>query len=257
MERLSLSGGMDVGLLRQGSGAPLLFLHGYEGHPGEAPFLARLARKRDVIVPEHPGYGDSAPIDRFDDIVDVALHYRRVIQATAGGPVDVVGHSLGGMFAAELAALSPHLVRRLVLVAPFGLWLEEQEVPDLFAMSPTSLARLTWAEPGGHAAQSALTRSAEGASGSAAIIDRTMNLAAAGKFLWPIPDRGTARRLQYVEAPTFVLTGAADGLVPPAYGEAWASRIAGARAEVIDNAGHFPMFEQPEAFTAAVERFLD
>ena len=256
MECLSLAGDIEVGISRQGSGAPLLYLHGYEGHPGDASFLAQLARTRDVIAPEHPGYGSSASIDRFDDIVDVALHYRKLIQATAGGPVDVIGHSLGGMFAAELAALSPHLVRKLVLVAPFGLWLEDQQVPDLFAMSPNSLARLTWANPEGHAAQAAMTRSANGSSGAAAIITRTMNLSAAGKFLWPIPDRGTSRRLQYVEAPALVLTGAADRLIPPVYGEAWARSIAGARAEVIADAGHFPMLEQPEAFIAATERFL-
>lgn len=113
-------GPFDVRLWSGGSGPPLLYLHGFEQHPGAAPFLAKLAESRAVRAPEHPGYGSSSGFEAIEDIFDVTLHYRRLVESWNLGPVDVVGHSLGGMFAAELAAVAPHLVRRLVLVSPYA-----------------------------------------------------------------------------------------------------------------------------------------
>src|SRR5262249_61368607 len=93
------------------------------------------------------------------------------------GPVDAVGPSLGGMFAAEFAALCPQLVRRLVLVSPFGLWLEEAEILDLFTMTPAQLARITWHDPEGERAQAALSQAANGYSRIPAIAKRARHLA--------------------------------------------------------------------------------
>ena len=237
-------------------GVPLLYLHGYDGRVGEAGFLTRLAEKRRVIAPEHPGFGESLGIDQIDDIIDLALYYRRFIEALGLTRVDMVGHSLGGMFAAEIAALSPHLVRKLVLVAPFGLWLDDKQIPDLFIMSPSQLQRSTWHEPEGSIAQGVLSGLSGGQSAPAAIVTRAMNLSAAGKFLWPIPDRGLAKRLPLIKAPTQVIVGAADKLIEPAYGAAFAERVTGAQVDIVDNAGHLPMFEQEDEFVRLVEGFL-
>lgn len=241
-----------------GEGRPLLFLHGFEGHPGDQPYLQRLAMHRRVIVPEHPGFGESSGIEQIDDIIDMALYYRRLVETLGLQQVDVAGHSLGGMFAAEFAALSPHLVRRLVLIAPFGLWLDEAETPDFFVMSPSQLQRAMWHDPESSVAQQALTQTANShGAGIAAIVTRAGNLSAAGKFLWPIPDRGLAKRLPLIHAPTLVVVGESDRLIAPAYGDAFVSRIPDARLVAIANAGHVPMVEQPEAFDRAVEPFLD
>ncbi|MGH2609694.1 MAG: alpha/beta fold hydrolase [Tepidiformaceae bacterium] len=249
-------GAFRVQAWRDGSGPGLLFLHGFEGHPGDAAFLQRFARTRSVVAPEHPGFGDSVGFDHIDDILDMTLYYRQLIEGVADGPLDVVGHSLGGMFAAEIAAVCPQLVRRLVLVSPFGLWLDETPIPDLFVMSPGQLQRAMWSDPESHASQQALSSSTNGKSGPAAIVARASNLSAAGKFLWPIPDRGLGKRLPLIKAQTLIIAGADDGLVPPRYAEEFGSLIPGARRVVVEGAGHFPMLEQPDEFHRLVDAFL-
>ncbi len=143
-------GAADIRVWTAGTGSPLLYLHGLERHPGDAPFLQALAKTHRVIAPEHPGYGESTGFEGMRDVIDVALHYRRVVESLADGPVDVIGHCLGGMFAAEFAATSPHLVRKLVLVAPYGLWRDDVPIPDPFAIENANFARakstLSWAK---------------------------------------------------------------------------------------------------------------
>ena len=136
-------GAFDIRVWSGGSGAPLLYLHGFEHHPGAASFLTRLSRNHEVRAPEHPGFGESTSFEENYDVIDVALYYRRVIESWKQGPVDVVGHSLGGMFAAELGALSPQLVRRLVLVDAYGLWLDDKPLPDPFALDRAWRSRIT------------------------------------------------------------------------------------------------------------------
>jgi pimeloyl-ACP methyl ester carboxylesterase len=256
--QVSVAGGrFSTHLLEWGSGGtPLLFLHGYDGHPGESAFLSRLAEKRRVLAPEHPGFGDSTGIEEIDDIIDMALYYRQFLETLGLQQVDVVGHSLGGMFAAEIAALSPYLIRKLVLVAPFGLWLDDEQIPDLFVMSPNQLQRATWHEPESPVAQQVLSGLTGGRTGPAAIVNRAMNLSAAGKFLWPIPDRGLRKRLPLIKAPTQVIVGASDKLITPAYGRAFADQIPGAQLDIVDEAGHLPQFEREDEFVRLVEAFL-
>lgn len=249
-----VQGAFDVRLWSGGSGGtPLLYLHGFEQHPGAAPFLERLSATRAVRAPEHPGYGSSSGFEVIEDIFDVTLHYRRLIENWNLGPVDVVGHSLGGMFAAELAAVAPHLVRKLVLVSPYGLWLDEAPMPDPFVMTPDVLNRAKWSNPARAADE---TSAFDPSEGDSAATFRSLNLAAATKFLWPIPDRGVRRRLQYVTAPTLVLRGEADGLFPAAYLNAWTSAVAGAKSATVAGAGNMPMVEAEDAFVQAVEGFL-
>ncbi len=257
ISQISVAGGKyRIRMWSAGSGPALLYLHGFESHPGDAGFLQRLGTHHQLLAPEHPGFGESTGIDDIDDVLDMVLYYRQLLETVGVEQADVVGHSLGGMFAAELAAICPHLVRKLVLVAPFGLWLDAQQVPDLFVMNPNQLHRSTWHNPEGAIAQQALSAASNGATGTTAIVTRAMNLSAAGKFLWPIPDRGLAKRLPLIKAPTLVVTGESDRLIPPPYGTAFADRIAGAKHSTIDGAGHFPMVEQESAFIEAVEAFL-
>ncbi|MHB8575182.1 MAG: alpha/beta fold hydrolase [Dehalococcoidia bacterium] len=245
-----------VRLWSAGSGRPLLFLHGFEGHPGEAPFLQRLAETHHVYAPEHPGYGESTGIEHIDDMLDMVLYCRQLVESLGLGELDVVGHSLGGMFAAEFAAICPRHVRRLVLVAPFGLWLNEAPIPDPFTMSPGQFQRALWHNADSPEAQQAVESLANGRTGITATVTRAGNLSAAGKFLWPIPDRGLQKRLPLIKAPTLVVLGGSDKLIGRAYGDAFASRIPDARVTTIPDAGHLPMIEQPDAFMAAVGAFL-
>jgi pimeloyl-ACP methyl ester carboxylesterase len=95
-----------------------------------------------------------------------------------------------------------------------------------------------------------------GGGGIDAIVERAMNLSAAGKFLWPLPDRGLRKRFSFIEAPTLVIAGEGDQLVPPRYCEEFAGAIAGARMATVAGAGHYPTVEQCEATRSLVAEFL-
>lgn len=241
---------------RGGDAPPLLYLHGFEHHPAEAPFLQRLAQGRQVYAPEHPGYGGSTGMESMEGVLDLVLYYRQLIKSWGVETVDVVGHSLGGMIGAELAAICPQQVRRLVLADAFGLWIEEEQLPDPFALDPEELRQAKWHDPAAAPDPEPSTIRRDPDDPSVAELARFENLAAATKLLWPIPDRGLRKRLPLIEAPTFVLHGESDGLIPMAYAEEFARLIPDARLVRIAGAGHLPMLEREDEFVEAVEGFL-
>lgn len=246
-------GDFDVRVWTGGAGSPVLYLHGYEQHPGDAPFLRRLGQTHEVIAPECPGYGTSTGFEHLHDLQDLILYTRELLASYGKGPVDLIGHSLGGMFAAELAIAAPQLVRKLVLAAPYGLWLDEAPLPDAFVLMPGPFAKAKWHDPSKATDE---TSAFDPADGDSAAVYRTINLTTASKFMWPIPDRGLARRLRYLAAPTLVIHGESDGLVPPVYEKAWVAHLPNAKTLRIAGAGHMPMVEAEDAFVSAVNDFL-
>lgn len=242
--------------LTGGSGATLLYLHGFDGHPGDAAFLAALGERRQVVAPELPGYGESTGFAEWQDIHDAALFVRELIEALGVSSVDLVGHSLGAMIAAEAAVTSPHLVRRLALVAPYGLWLDHTPIPDVFTFNPKQMLQAAWHDPESAIATGYAPWSQQGLDAAMQPIQRASDLASATKFLWPIPDRGLARRLRYVEMPALVLTGGSDTIIPPVYGETFAAEMPFGVSVTLPNAGHYPILEQPDGFVTALEGFL-
>jgi pimeloyl-ACP methyl ester carboxylesterase len=248
-------GNFSVRTLVEGSGPALVYFHDLEGHPGEANFLKRLATNRRVFAPETPGYGESTGFEHLEDVLDLTLHHRALVSSWSVGPVDIIGHGLGGMFAAEFAALCPHLTRRLVLVGSYGLWLDDPQIPDAFAMSADALKAAKWASSDAAPAETSIFVPPPD-DPHAPVLERTKNLAVATNFLWPIPDRGLARRLQYIDAPTLVIHGAADGLVPPAYAEEFARLIPNANVATIEGAGHIPQLEREDEFLTVINEFL-
>jgi pimeloyl-ACP methyl ester carboxylesterase len=134
---LDVAGGRrKVRVFEAGEGPPLVFLHGADGLAEESPFFAALARRWHVFAPLLPGYGDSEGGDTLPDMLEITLHSFDVIEALGLARPYLVGHSMGGMIAAEMAAVAPHDVKRLGLIAPAGLWLDDHPIPDLFATLP-------------------------------------------------------------------------------------------------------------------------
>src|ERR671922_2312667 len=236
-------------VLEGGSGAPLVFLHSAGGLLRDNPFLDRLAQRFHVFAPEWPGYGESTGDELLEDMLDFALHGWDLVNALGLSKPHLIGHSMGGMIAAEMACLAPRELSRLVLAAPAGLWLEERPIPDIFAMLPHEIADVLFVDPARGAAL--LTGGADLADMEALkdfYIVTQRRLAMAGKILFPIPNRRLSKRLYRLAAETLLLWGAADRLISPVYAAQWKALIPGARVQTIDGAAHMLPWERPEAF---------
>jgi pimeloyl-ACP methyl ester carboxylesterase len=245
-------------VLEAGSGPPVVFLHGEGGLLADNPFLDRLAARYHVFAPELPGYGESTGEELLEDMLDFTLHGWDVVSALGLTRPHLIGHSMGGMIAAEMAAVAPHDADRLVLVAAAGLWLEAHPIPDIFALLPAQLVELLFLDPDrGQALLTGGVDFSDMEAFKAFYLGQQRRLAMAGKILFPIPNRRVSKRLYRVTAPTLVLWGEADRLIVPAYARQWARLIPGATVEMIPNAAHMLPYEQPEAFVSAVSRFLD
>jgi pimeloyl-ACP methyl ester carboxylesterase len=253
---LDVAGGRrKIRVFEAGEGRPLVFLHGAGGLTEDSPFLAALARRWRVFAPLLPGYADSEGGENLRDMLAVTLHTFDVVDALGLDRPILVGHSLGGMIAAEMAAIAPREVERLGLIALAGLWLDAHPVPDLFSKLPHELPALLFHD-------AALGERMMTAGGDlddpkfleAFIIRNTRQLAMAGKLLFPIPDRGLDERLYRIRAKTVLIWGDSDRVIPPAYGEAFRRGITGAELVRIPAAGHMVIFEQPDAVVVALAR---
>src|SRR5688500_12065362 len=134
-------------VLEGGSGTPLVFFHSAGGLLPDNPFLERLAQGHHVFAPEWPGYGDSTGEELLEDMLDFALHGWDVVDALGVRRPHIIGHSMGGMIAAEMACLAPRDVGKLVLAAPAGLWDDAHPIPDIFALLPFQLAEVLFHDP--------------------------------------------------------------------------------------------------------------
>src|SRR5215475_6966456 len=256
-QTLDTKKGTRCRVLEGGSGAPVMFLHGAGGLLADNPFLDRLAQRYHVFAPEWPGYGESTGDELLEDMLDFALHGWDLVDALGLRRPHLIGHSMGGMIAAEMACLAPRDLDKLVLVGAAGLWLDDRPIPDIFAMLPHEIAEALFLDP---ARGAALLTGGADLTDIEALKDFYLvtqrRLSMAGKILFPIPNRRLSKRLYRLTAPTLVLWGGADRLIVPAYAEAWKALIPSARVETIASAGHMLPHEQPEAFARAVAGFL-
>lgn len=249
------NGLFDITLQEAGDGEPLLYLHNM-AVPEWYPFLDTLAEKYHVYAPMHPGFGSSKGIEYIDDPVDMTVYYNDFLDAVGLDKVNVVGHELGGMFAAELAALSPERVNKLVLCTPYGLWVEDHPVPDRYATPFRMLRELQWHDPSIDAAGSYGARPKDPSQIEEFTIQSTRVLASGSRFLWQFPDRGLYKRIHRIKAPTRIVWGDSDGMNPLYYAKVFEGVIAGSEVVTIKDAGNLPMLEQPDAFVEAVSGFL-
>ena len=240
-----------------GSGMPVVFFHGAGGLLADNPFLDGLAARYHVFAPELPGYGESTGEELLEDMLDFTLHGWDVVSALGLTRPHLVGHSMGGMIAAEMAAIAPSDLGRLALVAAAGLWIEEHPIPDIFALLPGQLVELLFQDPDrGQALLTGGVDFSDMEAFKAFYLGQQRRLAMAGKILFPIPNRRVSKRLYRVTAPTLVLWGEADRLIVPAYARRWAQLIPGAQVQTIPDAGHMLPYEQPQIFVDVLSRFL-
>lgn len=259
-------GRFDIDLLEGGNGDPLLFLHGIAGLEWDG-CLDALASQRHVYAPRTPGFGESTGSDELHDVHDLTYFYLDLLDALGLDSLPLVGYSFGGMVAAELAAVQPQRFTKVVLIAPFGLWSDDHQVLDYFAVAPADLAKAMYHDQQLEAAQQmaggpgvripdAGPDSAEGQTVIDYYLERNRSMATAAKYLWPIPNKGLKRRIHRMNQPALIVWGEHDGLVPPAYGEDFRALIPDSRLELVPDAAHLVTSEQPQRVAELVNGFL-
>ena len=244
-----------VDVLSGGQGPDLFFLHGAGGVTVEDPFLTALASKYRVHAPLLPGYGASDECESIRTMLDFTLHSHDVMTALGLVRPILVGHSMGGMMAAEMAAVAPNDIDRLCLLCPAGLWLDDYPMPDIFSMVPYELPAVLF-----HDVEAGAAMMTAGADFSDLtflqnfLVQNARQLGMAGKILFPIPERGLSERLYRIKAKTVLVWGASDRLTPMPYAEAFHKGIAGSELVVVEKAGHMLPLEQTAAVIAAIGR---
>jgi pimeloyl-ACP methyl ester carboxylesterase len=256
------AGRPSIEVLEAGDGQPLLFLHGAGGVPAWEGVLPLLARNFHVYAPLLPGFGRSTGLEYLDDQLDLFLHCFDVMEALHLDRPLVLGESMGGWIAAEMAALRPDKIGRLALAAPVGLWRDDAPVVDMFGMMGHEMVPYLFHDITCPAAQAMLAlsqlvsdkddRSAEQVE---TLIAMARGARTAAKFLFPIPENGLERRLWRIQAPTLIVWGSHDRFVKPSYADLFAAQIRNAEVVTIQNAGHLIGLEQPQALAEAVVRW--
>ncbi len=228
-----------------GSGPAVVFLHGAYGLTWD-PFLDTLAEQFTVYAPEHPGttLGDPDGIKALDDLWDLVLYYDELFTQLGLDSPAVIGHSFGGMVASEIAACYPQRVGKLVLLSPIGLWREDAPVKNWMILPMEEVVKSAFYDPSGPLAQQMLTVPEDEKEAQDLQIRVTWALACTGKFVWPIPDKGLKKRIHRIAAPTLIVWGTGDKLIPPAYAEEFGSRITNSQIAMVEQAAHVPQLEQ-------------
>jgi pimeloyl-ACP methyl ester carboxylesterase len=244
-----------VHYLEAGSGPPLVYLHGAGGMTAEDPLLAALARRYHVFAPYLPGYGPSDECHSLRDMLDFTLHGWDVVQALGLKDPVLVGHSMGGMIAAEMAAVEPNAVSRLALICPAGLWLDDHPIPDMFATLPFEMPQLLFhdAEQGRAMLTSGMAVD-DPAFLQAYLVTNARQLGMAGRILFPIPERGLSQRLYRIKADTALIWGDSDRLIPPVYAHAFKQKLERCQLTSIPEAGHMVGWEKTAEVVAAIAR---
>jgi pimeloyl-ACP methyl ester carboxylesterase len=215
------------------------------------PVHERLAERFTLYAPDLPGFGGTPDAEWVEGMDDLVLHTRDVMNALALDCPHVVGFSLGGWLAAEVAVWCPERVGRLVLAAAGGLHVPGALIPDLFALHGERLVATLFHDP----ANARLLFGERPGIEERVRAYREMTVLA--RLAWnPWFDPKLSRRLRGVTCPTLLLWGAGDRLVPPAHAEAYREALPDARVVLLPDCGHMAPLERPEAFAAAIGAFL-
>jgi pimeloyl-ACP methyl ester carboxylesterase len=239
---------------RRGNGPPLLLLPGEEPLEREAPFLDELTKSYEVIIPSPPGFGRSTRPDWVSGPDDIAYMMLDLVDDLGLRTIPVVGFSFGGWIAAEMATKDDGFISKLVLVDPYGVKTgkpTDREIADVWLLGADEVMARKWHEPDkGKRDFKSMPED------KLTIIARERETFA--RFGWEpyLHNPKLQHRLHRIKVPTLLIWGEHDGIVTPAYGEAYRKLIPDARLALIPQAGHLPQIEQPQAFLAELKRFL-
>ena len=230
------------------------YLHGMSGTPRRHPILAPLAATaRRVIAPNLPGFSGSPACSDIRSLHDWVVATSEAIDVVGLTGCHVVAASVGAMLALEVAAVRPEAFSRLTLIAPFGLWDDDDPTTDPFATTLSNQRALLTDDP---TVTSCFFDDQPGR-GPADLVDdnvtRYATRTAAASLVWPIPEFGLATRIHRVTCPVALIWGAHDRLVPVSYLGRFAALLSNVTAtHIIANAGHLADWDQPAAIAALI-----
>jgi pimeloyl-ACP methyl ester carboxylesterase len=247
-------GDAKIELERRGKGKPLLLLPGEEALEPDAPFVEELARKFEVIIPHAPGYGRSNRPDWITNMDDISYIYLDLREKLGLTKLTVMGFSLGGWIAAEMATKDDSRFAKLVLVDAYGVKVGgpfDRDIQDIWLQHPKKVMEQKW-----HNVEKGKRDFPSMPEDKLAIIAR--NIETTARLCWEpyMHNPKLKHRLHRIAVPTLVVWGKNDGIVAPDYGKAYSKMIKGAKFAGIAKAGHYPHLEQPEAFMKAISGFV-
>lgn len=252
-ERTVAVAGVDCRVWQRGTGQPVTFLPGIGGLPRWSAFPEALAQGRRVVAPSLPGFPGAAALPELDDQLDWLLATHDLLHAAGGAGGDLVAVSVGAALAADVAAVWPEAVRRLVLVSPLGLFDAADPSADIFAQPADGLSALLCNDPARFDAHVALP---DGADRVEWTVQQVRAQEAAARLLWPVGDTRLARRLHRVTQPVLLVFGEQDRVLPASYRQRFQSSLSQARLRVVAGAGHLVDLDAPPALAHLVEEFL-
>ena len=229
------------------------------------PTAEQLADNFAVVAPVFPGFGESEGIDRIEDMEDATFHHLDLLDRLGFDSVPVVGLSLGGWMAAELATRYPERVSKMVLVNPVGLYIDGQPVKEIFGRTPAELAEDMFADQSHPMAQMMhMLSEFRGDVGQQTEVPMELvlpiwkSMSATAKLGWDpyLHNPKLRKRLHRVSAPTLVIHGAQDTLAPKAISEAYAADIPDARLVDVDGGAHLVTLEKPDEVAALIREFV-
>jgi pimeloyl-ACP methyl ester carboxylesterase len=254
-----LGGAMEMTVNVAGEGDPVLFLHSAGGFYWD-DFLDGLSERHRIYAPHFPGTAPGKPneIEKIDNLWDTVIAYDDLLGALGLERCRLIGHSFGGLLAAELAAHRPSAIEKLVLIAPIGLWREDAPYSVWNWCTPTfdEIGGVLFYDQTNPAVVKRMTPPEDPRAADQWTIDFIWTLGCTGKVVWPIPDKGLRKRIHRITAPTLVVWGENDELIPPVYAEEFGRAIANAEVAMLPRCGHEPPLEQRDELLRKVETFF-
>ena len=244
--------GTGIHLRRGGSGEPMLFLHGASGVAGWIPTFQALSETHDLMVPDHPTYGLSDEPDWLDSMDDLAMFYLDFLDQMDLNGVHLVGNSLGGWLAMEIAVRNSSRLKSLTLVGAAGIRIAGKPIADIFMMDPDDLVREIYVDQ-------SIADNILGMELTEEQVDiQIRNRVATARLGWQprLFNPNLRKWLHRIDVPTHVIWGDTDKIVDPAYAAEFGRIIAGSEVTIIEQAGHLPHVERPEPFVEAVSGFI-
>ena len=235
---------VKLNVRRAGKGEQLVLLHGANGNASWLPVVDELMKSFDVILPDHPGFGDTEAPEWMDNISDMAYFYLDAFEALGLDNFNLAGHSMGGWIAAEIGIRNSQKIKSLTLVSAAGIWVNGTPMGDLFSWSPEETTHKVFAQK--KIIDEVLAHEPTEKEVDLMLKNRQM----AARLCWSprLHNPDLRKWLHRLNVPTLIVWGDSDGIFPEPYAHSYNELIPGSELKIFKNCGHVPMLEARDDF---------